>query len=183
MSSYRDRFYSLDGSKRKKSLFGSLRLVFVVLVGIGLAIVFAMPRLDLGGVMSSAFSKKNHGVILNFFEMSDTRIVEVLGEPHKTTPHSDNDQLYYWRFDPVTVEFHIHDGEIARIAYATSKGIIRDHIEERSLKIYGIEEDWYQGLRDIDGEAKLVYENKQSRRTIVKYEESVMVYPYLFPEA
>lgn len=115
--------------------------------------------------------------------MPDTRIVELLGEAQRTTPHADNDQLLYWRFDPVTLEFHMHEGEIARIAYATSKEIIRDHIEERSLKIYGAEEDWLQRVRDIDGESKLVYENKLNKRTIVKYEESVLVYPYLFPEA
>ena len=182
MSTNRDRFYSLASQTRKKTLFGSFRLVLVVIVATVLVFIFAVPQFDVGGVMTSAFSKKNQGVILDYFEMSDERIVHLLGEPQRIIPFETDDALLYWNFDQVTLELHLHNGEVARIAYATSKDIIREHVEERALKIYGDADRWAQERRNIQGETQLVYENKKSQRTVAKQDDSVVIYDYLFSD-
>ena len=130
--------------------------------------------------MSSALSKSNQGVILNFFEMSNDRIIEMLGEPLNIIPDGKEDQIWYWNFDPLTLEIQLHRGKVSTIIYSTSQEIIRDHIEERALKVYGAEDSWSQGKRTIEGTPILAYENRNTYRTVVKNEESVRVYNKLF---
>ena len=133
--------------------------------------------------MTGAFSKRNQGIILNYFPMSSERTVEVLGEPDAKNPFRENEQLFYWKFDPVTLEIHFHRNQVSRVAYATSVKTIRDDLVDRALKVYGNEVNWNQRRRTIDGEQKIVFENEASHMTVVKYDKSVMVYNYLFPEA
>ena len=182
MSKARDRYHALKGSNRKKPLFGNLRAVLIVVVLVGLLLVYSKKMSFDGNLISSALSKQNHGIVLNYFYMSPKRTVEMIGEPQTTTLYRENEQLHYWRFDPVTLELHYNNEQVARIAFATSNEIIRDHIEGRALKVYAREEDWRQRRRNIDGELKLVYENEPARMTVVKYQKSVMVYNYLFPD-
>lgn len=132
-------------------------------------------------MISSALSKSNQGVILNFFDMSDDRILEMLGEPQNIVPYEKEDQIWYWDFDPLTLEILLHRGKVSRITYSTSKEIIRDHIEERALKVYGAEDGWIQGKRAIEGKQEMAYENRKNNRTVIKSEDSVRVYNKLFP--
>ena len=181
MSKARDRYHSLKGSRRKKSPFGNVRGVLVIVVCIALLVVYSKNLFLTGDLFSTAFSKQNHGIVLNYFYMSPKRTVEMLGEPQTKTVYRDDEELLYWKFDPVTLELHFHEEQVARIAYATSDEIIRDHIEGRALKVYAREEDWQQRRRNVDGEIKVVYENEPAEMTVVKYEKSVMIYNYLFP--
>ena len=154
----------------------------VLFILIGIVVVFMVPQLNVGEVFKGAMSKQNRGIVLNYFYMSPKRAVEILGEPHSTAPYRDNEELQYWKYDPVTVELHFREKRVARIAYATSNELIRDHIEDRSLTVYGREEDWRQHRRNIDGEWKVVYENIPAEMTVVKYKKSVMIYNYIFPD-
>jgi hypothetical protein len=179
--SSRERFHSSASSTRKKPAFGGLRLVLVV--GTVLALSYFAPQLDMRKLMSGAISKQNRGIVLNYFDLSPKRTVEILGKPDTKQPYRENEELLYWKFDPVTLEIHFHEDQVSRIAYATSLTTIRDHIEGRVLKVYGNKQGWKQRRRNIDGEVKVVYENEASQMTVVTYEESVMVYHYLFPES
>ena len=182
MSKARDRYHALQGKRRKKSPFGNARALLIIVALVGLLLVYSKNVFKSGDLISSALSKQNHGIVLNYFYQSPKRTVEMLGDPQSITDYREDEQLHYWKFDPVTLELHYKDKQVARVAYATSNEIIRDHIEGRSLKVYAREEDWQQCRRNVDGEYKVVYENEPANMTVVKYEKSVMIYNYLFPE-
>lgn len=182
MSKARNRYHALKGSRRKKSLFGNMRALLVIIALVGLLLVYSKNVFRGGDLISSALSKSNHGIVLNYFYLSPKRTVEMLGDPQSVTNYREDEQLHYWKFDPVTLELHYKDEQVARIAYATSNDQIRDHIEGRALKVYAREENWQQRRRNVDGEYKVVYENEPANMTVVKYEKSVMIYNYLFPE-
>ncbi len=182
MSSAKDRFQTLKSRPKKRSKFGELRILFALFILIGLALVFMAPRFKVGNLVSDAFTKQSKGIVLNYFYMSPKRAAEILGEPVSKTPYREDEELFYWKFDPVTLEIHFHEEQVARVAFATSDELIRDHIEGRALKVYGHEESWKPQRRNVDGELRVVYENEPAKMTVVKYEKSVMVYHYLFPE-
>lgn len=182
MSSAKVRFQSLKGSSKKRSKFGELRVLMGLFILIGLSLVYMAPRFKVGNLVSDAFTKQSKGIVLNYFYMTPKRAGEILGEPHSKTPYREEEELYYWKFDPVTLEIHYHEEKVARVAFATSDELIRDHIEGRALKVYAREEDWQLQRRNIDGEFRVVYENVPGQMTVVKYAKSVMVYHYLFPD-
>jgi hypothetical protein len=179
--SNRDRFDSLKGTTRKKSFLDRLLYGSAVLIILGLIIFKSTGHLSIGGVISSALSKSNQGVILNFFDMSNDRIIGILGDPQNMVSDEKGDQIWYWNFDPLTLEIQLQRGNVSTITYSTSKEIIRDHIEERALRVYGTEADWVQRNCTIEGTPEFAYENRQSKKTVVKNELSVRVYNKLFP--
>jgi hypothetical protein len=180
--SYQERFNSLRGKTLKKSFLERILYASAVLTILGLILFKSTGPFSFGKLMSSALSKSNQGIIINFFEMPNDRIIEILGEPQNIAPSEKGDQLLHWNFDPVTLEICLTEGRVSRITYTTSKKIVRDHIEERALKVYGDEDQWIERVRSIGGEPKVVYENHHNNKTVVKYEDSVMVFDKRFPE-
>lgn len=183
MQSARERFYALKQPSRKKKIFSDLRVLIIVIVATALAVVYSGTSLNLPDLLGTALSKSNRGVVLNYLNWAPEDVIQSLGEPIAAQTLREDEQLLYWNFDPVRMEIHFFHGQASRIAFATRKPEILGHLEGRILEVFGREEDWEQQVRNIDGTTMLVYENRPDHMTLVTYDEAVMVYNYLFPEA
>jgi hypothetical protein len=183
VSSARERYQSLVGSSRKRKLFGGFQLLIVAVIIAAWALVHWAPDLKIGKLMSSAFSKGNKGIVVNYLHWTSENVIQFLGDPETELELRENEILRYWKFDPVTLEIHFYNDDASRIAFATKSQEILDHLEDQILEVFGRMEDWKLAMRTVDGESKVVFINHPGRMTVVKYEDAVMVYSYLFPES
>jgi hypothetical protein len=168
-------------SSKKSSVFDDFRVLGIVLLGDGLVLLYWAPRFKLSALRAEFFSKQNKGIILDYFHMSSDRVSNILGEPYTEKDLREDERLLYWDFDLVTLEIHLYKNNPSRIAYAISSTTIRDHVEDQVLQVYGEKGRWKQEIRNIDGESKFVYVNKPAQMTVINYQDSVIVYNYLFP--
>ena len=115
------------------------------------------------------------GVLLDPFEEDSEGVVKELGMPYRQQSLRVDEVLMYWDFDPVRVQIHFHEDEVARIAFFTSSGDIRENLVKQIIAYTGGTGEWEEKANPQSGRV-LISPSRQ--RTIEITDASVLLYGY-----